>query len=330
MRLSPAIVMVLLAALCAGCAPRISHWAEQPQPLRITASSYISADGYRHPLRHWAAESPQAVLIALHGFNDYHHFIADMAAYLRQRGISVLAYDQRGFGDTAGRGLWHGGERLAQDAAQFIRLVAERFPDLPIYLLGESMGGAVSILAHTRFGPLPLAGTVLAAPAVWGRETMPWYQRWALWLGAHTLPAMTLTGEGLDIRPSDNRDMLRALGRDPWVIKATRIDALYGVTNLMDAALAAAADYRARTLLLYGARDEIIPKPPLRRFVAELPEVGSGLQQLVLYPQGFHMLMRDLQAERVWGDIAAWIQAGHVVSGWGVSRRHMLRALAQE
>jgi acylglycerol lipase len=147
---------------------------------------------------------------------------------------------------------------------------------------------------------------VLIAPAVWARETMPWYQRLVLGWTARVLPGLRLTGEGIERWPSDNVPMLRAMGRDPLVIKATRVDALWGVTNLMDAALASAPDLPALpTLLLYGERDEIIPKRAFCRLRRDLTERPS--LRLALYRDGWHMLPRDLQGERVRADIAAWV-----------------------
>jgi alpha-beta hydrolase superfamily lysophospholipase len=107
----------------------------------------------------------------------------------------------------------------------------------------------------------------------------------------------------LKITASDNRDMLLALGRDPLVIKETRLDALYGMVNLMDAALEAGAGFPGPALILYGAQDEIIPKEPMGRIIGAL----GGSKRLALYEGGYHMLLRDLRAEVVWADIAAWI-----------------------
>jgi alpha-beta hydrolase superfamily lysophospholipase len=187
-------------------------------------------------------------------------------------------------------------------------LVRARHPGRPLYLLGASMGGAVVIAAVTGADPPAAAGVILSAPAVWARSTMPFYQRWALWLGAHTVPWMKVTGRGLDIRPSDNIEMLRALGRDPLVIKETRIDAIYGLVDLMGAALEASARLDAKSLILVGRNDEVIPAAPTRLMLERLPPASGGPRAVAVYDQGFHMLLRDLQRETVWRDIAAWIE----------------------
>ena len=144
---------------------------------------------------------------------------------------------------------------------------------------------------------------------------MPWYQRLALWIGANTIPDMTLTGKGLKIKPSDNIPMLIEFGKDPLVIKETRIETIYGLTNLMDLALQRATQLSSPALILYGNRDEVIPKAPTALMLSRLPNVGKGTlgkgtQRIGLYEKGYHMLLRDLQRKTVWDDIGAWVTDG--------------------
>jgi alpha-beta hydrolase superfamily lysophospholipase len=133
--------------------------------------------------------------------------------------------------------------------------------------------------------------------------------RIALWAGVRLVPGLTLTGRGLGIKPSDNIAMLRALSRDPLVIKATRVDTIYGLVNLMDAALASAPHLDVPLLLMYGAKDEIVPKTPIRRFVASLPPDPRRRPKLAWYEDGYHMLLRDLEGSVVIADVASWVLA---------------------
>jgi alpha-beta hydrolase superfamily lysophospholipase len=186
------------------------------------------------------------------------------------------------------------------------------YPRAPVYLLGESMGAAVAVVAMTGESGTPVPdvdGVILTAPAVWGRATMGMLPRLALWAGVRLVPGLTLTGRGLKIRASDNVAMLRALSRDPMIIKATRVDTIYGLVNLMDAALAFAPRLDAPLLVMYGAKDEIIPKAPIRRFVASLPPECRRRTRLAWYRDGYHMLLRDLEAPIVIADVANWVLA---------------------
>lgn len=274
---------------------------------RLTESAYVTSDGVELPLSRWSTPEPKAVLVALHGFNDYRRFFEAAADFLRRKQIFCYAYDQRGFGASPNTGYWAGEDTYAADLTQFTELIRSRHPGLPVYLLGESMGGAIVIDAMAKPQKPDVNGIILSAPAVWGRQTMPWYQTSLLWTLSHTFPWLTLTGKGLQIMPSDNVDMLRALGRDPLVIKETRVDAIYGLTNLMDEALSSAEKLNGQTLLLYGEKDQIVPPEPTRLFVQNLLTHQPVGKTVAYYKNGYHMLLRDLEAPLIWQDIAHWI-----------------------
>jgi acylglycerol lipase len=277
---------------------------------RLGSDYAVMSDGARLPLRFWPADrrggGQETVLLALHGFNNYSKAFAKLGDDLAAAGVSVYAADQRGFGAGPLPGRWHGVDRMAADLRALVALLRARHPAARLLVLGESMGGAV-IMAAAATGRLPADGLVLIAPAVWARDTMPWYQQLALNWTARVWPGLRLTGEGIERWPSDNVPMLRAMGRDPLVIKATRVDALWGVTNLMDRALAAAPRLpEVPTLLLYGERDEIIPRRAYCRLLRDMPRRRS--LRLALYREGWHMLPRDLQGARVRSDIVAWVR----------------------
>ena len=283
----------------------------QPARPTLTEKAIIAEDGAVLPLRVWQPEgAPRAVILALHGINDYSNAFAGPGAAWARQDIITYAYDQRGFGRAPQRGRWVGARRLAADVDVATRALRRRHPGVPLYLLGESMGGAVAIVAVTGAAGSPppdVDGVILSAPAVWGRTTMNVFERVALWGGDALFPQMTLTGRGLRIVPSDNIEMLRALGRDPLVIKETRVDTIKGLVDLMDMALAAAPRLDRPLLLLYGERDEIVPKEPTRLWIENLPYAARTTRRIAWYSTGYHMLLRDLEAPLVLRDVAEWI-----------------------
>ncbi|WP_348757231.1 alpha/beta hydrolase [Candidatus Methylocalor cossyra] len=293
--------------LLASCTPLTHPPGPRIGPAQLARAHFVAADGAVLPVRSWLPKDrpPQAVLVALHGFNDYSRAFAQPGEYLSAHGIAVYAYDQRGFGNAPGRGLWAGSAAYADDLAEFTAQLRQRYRSTPLYILGESMGGAVAIVAMTSDHPPSADGLILSAPAVWARDTMPWYQRALLFLTANLLPGLELTGEGLRIQASDNLAVLRGLGSDPLVIKATRVDAIAGLADLMDEAQRRVGLLNRPVLVLYGEKDQVIPKEPVYLMLRKLlhhPEVRIGF-----YEGGYHLLLRDLGAAKPLGDIAAWI-----------------------
>lgn len=285
-----------------ACAPRFEMPGAAIAPPALYTDHLRAGDGTKIAVRAFEAEDPQAIIVAAHGFNDYSNAFSLAGPWFAQRGISLVALDQRGFGETPTRGRWAGTPAMADDVAALVRAVHARAPDTPVYLLGVSMGGAVATVSAAD-NPLPIAGLILSGPAFWGWSQMNPLYRGTLWIAAHTVPWYTLTGEGLGLWPSDNVEMLRALSRDPLMIRQTRIDVLYGLVTLMDDAFAAAPRITTPTLVLFGDRDEIVPIAPVEAVVEKL----GGTARLVRYEDGWHMLLRDLAREQVYADIAAWI-----------------------
>ncbi len=280
-------------------------------PPRDEGAALVMADGAKLPLTSWLPEGEaRGAVLALHGFNDHAGAFAIPAPLFTAAGWALHAYDQRGFGGAPGRGIWAGAETLAADAAGAATLIRARHPGVPLILLGESMGGAVLILAATSAGPPPADGYVLSAPAVWGGETMGEVGRWFLDLFAHAVPALGIVGGSPFIRASDNEAALLAMGRAPTVLRSTRIDALHGLVGLMAAALAASARFAAPALVLYGDRDDIVPARAIAALRERLPGLATGRQRLIGYPEGYHLLLRDSGRARVAGDILAWAGNG--------------------
>ncbi len=299
---------LLFMLLLGACAPRLQPPSMGSVAPQLLADRVIMNDGVALPLRQWQPTGePKAVILALHGFNDYSFSFDAPARTWAAAGIATFAYDQRGFGTTPYRGLWAGEDRMMEDLRVAAALLRARYPATPLYLLGESMGGSVVMTAAASTDPPAADGLILAAPAVWGRETQGPIQSGALWLAAHTVPWLELTGEGLNIHPSDNIPMLRQLGRDPLVIKETRVDAIYGLVNLMDLAYDAAPRLRGRALVLYGSREDILPGNAVVATLRRLPADAARRPRIALYPKGYHMLLRDLDAATVRDDIVAWI-----------------------
>lgn len=310
------ILIITVALVIAACTPQIHGPGEVNNPGRILSNRFITADEAMLPLKSWLPEQApvKAVLIAIHGFNDYNNFFRQPGMFFSAQGIACYAYDQRGFGGSPRPGSWSGTGAYVNDLDLFVRLIKRKHPGVPVYVLGESMGGAITLATLSLAHATPVDGAILVAPAVWGRETMPWYQQSALWMLSHTFPGLTLTGRGLKIQASDNIEMLKALSKDPLVIKQTRVEAIHGLTDLMDSALRNAGKINTRTLLVYGEKDQIIPRKATQHFLHMLLEHNSEQKTVAFYPNGFHMLLRDLNAELVLKDIAAWIKSSSPVA----------------
>ncbi|MEQ8936099.1 MAG: alpha/beta fold hydrolase [Amphiplicatus sp.] len=271
----------------------------------FSGETLISIDGAALGLTAWNAPGPKAVLVAVHGMNDYAHAFAGLGGWLSQHeNIAVYAYDQRGFGRSPDFGRWPGEETMIADLSAAVAAAHAAHPGAPLFVLGHSMGAAV-VMTAMREGPLDADGVILAAPGVWGGARLPILYRVALNMSASVLPGKSLTGERAGRQATDNIEILREMFADPLVIKETRLDAILGVVRLMGDGWDASNEIGGRILFLYGEKDDIIPV----KAMAKTAERLCGDVETRAYPDGWHLLFRDLQAEKVWSDVGAWIDA---------------------
>ncbi len=285
-----------------GPEPQVAPSAAPGAPAVATPPA-PAEQGVRVAMRHWPAQGPErAVILALHGFGDAGELTYAAAAEAwRARGITVYAPDQRGFGANESRKVWPGAAQLAADAQRIAEQIRARHPDRPLIVVGHSMGAGVA-LAAAREG-MPADGLVLAAPAIAGGRALNPLGRAGAWTLATLLPDRRWTGEGVPLAPpSDNVAAMRTVGADPRHFATPSSRELYGLVRVMDRAAAAAPEVTTPTLTLIGRNDAFLA-PERVRGVHDRIAGAAGFR---IYEEGWHWLFRDLQAARVWDDVATF------------------------
>lgn len=287
-------LLIAAGAIAGACAPRVvGRGPELSAPAMVPASdALVMPDGFRLPLRAWLPEAPpRAILLGLHGFNDHAGAWDVPAPLFTDQGFALYAYDQRGFGATASRGKWPGTAALVADAVAAATLLRAKHPGLPLVVMGESMGGAILLVAGRK---MPADAWVLLAPAVWGRASMNGLYRGVLWFFAHTLPQLALSGSNPVTKVTDDEAVLRILARDEKLIRQTRIDAVSGLVDLMDDAVAAAEEFNpGPALLLWAGKDDLVPGGATAAFLEALPPAPPAPRTVRHERTGYHLLLRD-------------------------------------
>lgn len=313
--------------MLAACSPVVVPAGERSAAPRLTADSYVAADGTALPLAVWPAaggEAPTAVILGLHGFGDYRDAFEDPAKIWSAAGITTYAYDQRGFGKSPSRGRWPGTQTLVDDAVAVARLVRARHPGVPFYVVGESMGGALALVAADR--GLETDGLVLSAAAVRSREALGPLASAGLWFFAHTIPWMPAGPTSIDFRPTDNPKTIEKLQKDPLMLRQPRFDMGYGLVDLMDAARDAAEKVQLPYMMLHGMGDRLVPTDSVKSVIEVMPPRSDS--KLAFYKNGYHLLMRDKDGPKVAVDIAAWISNHEAALPSGADADHSQPKLA--
>jgi acylglycerol lipase len=298
------VAAVMLSACAPTVQPTVAGNGAAHTPT-LTADRYVAADGTSLPVTSWPATKgkPKAVVLGLHGFGDYRKAWDEPAEIWAKAGITTYAYDQRGFGASPTRGRWPGTEALVSDANTMLRLLRTEYPDVPIYLAGESMGGAVALVAAQHGAQVD--GLILLATALRTRESFGPVTTGMLEFFAHTVPWFPSGPTSIDYMPTDNPKTLEKLRNDKQMLRQARLDMAYGLVDLMDDARDAAAKVHVPYLMLHGLGDRIIPKEPVKAAIEIMPRRPDS--QLAFYKDGYHLLLRDKEGKTVALDVEAWI-----------------------
>jgi alpha-beta hydrolase superfamily lysophospholipase len=147
----------------------------------------------RVQVRRWTADHPKRLVVLVHGYGEHIGRYEHVAEALTARGSTVVGPDHVGHGRSAGeRVLVENFEPIVDDLRAVVQ--AER-GDLPVVMVGHSMGGLIAI-RYTQRHRADLAGLVLSGPAVGLGPVMQ------EWLAAAELPAEPLDATALSRDPA--------------------------------------------------------------------------------------------------------------------------------
>ena len=269
------------------------HWTNE-YGLRIYAVDWCPA---RQP--------PRAVIGLIHGLGEHCRRYDGFAAFFNAAGIAVVGYDRQGFGRSEGpRGHAPDYRRYLDGVAQLLVRCERRYPGVPVFLYGHSMGG--QLLLHYLIHRRPaIRGAVISAPHI-AEAFRPNPAVVALGrVMRRVAPGFTLSNQ-LD---------LSKLSRDPATVRAYRDDPLNhdrlssqtGI-DLIDRARALqryAGGLSVPALFIHGSADGITDPAATEAFVARNP-AGTTYRA---YPGAYHELHHEPERDRVLGDVVGWMDA---------------------
>ncbi len=268
--------------------------------------SFKTSDGLNLYSQSWRPDGPcRAVMLISHGIYEHSGRHARLAAELVDHGVAVYAYDLRGHGQSPGDRIFVDRfEQFTDDLDRYLKIVAEREPGKPVFLMGYSMGGEITAYYAMTQSP-KVRGVVLFSPALSvGGKVFPVLRhlaRFASW----AFPNLRIFRLGS-----------RFVSRDPEVVAAFRADPLVyhdafpvriggeilRVAKWIQENMEA---FRLPVLLLHGTGDVVTcPQASLAMY----ERAASDDKTLKLYPGLYHELFSEPEREQVIGDLLAWLE----------------------
>ena len=269
--------------------------------------NFSNSDGLSIYYQYWRPQTPaRAVILIVHGAGEHGARYIRFAEHFTGQGYAVVALDHPGHGRSQGTpGHIDDFNQYLQTLRQFHQQVVADFPDLPVILLGHSMGGLISsnyLLDHQS----EFVGCVLSGPAIKTDLEPGFLQMLLIRLLARITPkagALQLDANGVSRDPAE----VELYVNDPLVhhgkMSACKLRELFAGMNTIQAR---AGEITLPMLILHGG-DDAMASPEGSRFLDS--HISSADKTLKIYPGLYHEIFNEPEREQVFADVQDWCEA---------------------
>jgi len=256
--------------------------------------------------RQWPVDQPRATILLIHGLGEHSGRYQPVAEAFNARGFAVIAPDHLGHGESPGARVYvHRFEDYLVGVRECRAVLAERYPDVPCFVLGHSMGGLITgrllLEDQQHYHGALLSGSAFAA------EQPP--SVLVMWIGrllskvAPKAGMIALDATGVSRDPQVVADYIA----DP-LVNHGKVSARLAVAifDAMEQVLARAADITLPILAMHGGADTMAAPKGSEQFASA---VSSEDVTLKLLPGLYHEIFNEPEGKGIIADYADWVEA---------------------
>jgi alpha-beta hydrolase superfamily lysophospholipase len=289
--------------------PTADDFPGAPGPLEPTeVFDFSSRDGTGLYGEWFAAESPRALALVVHGYAEHCGRYREVANVLVRAGFSTLTYDMRGHGRAEGqRGHVDSYTDYLDDLDAALRALADRGGGrrVPVALISHSNGGLIALraLADPARAPRQVKAAVLSSPFLGFKVHVPPAKKLIGKAAGRFAPTLSLPSE-LDIEH---------LTHDPGKLAERRVDTLCHEVASAGWFVAAQQTHlyvremahlvKVPTLWLVAGSD-LIADPEAARAVHHRLRAPSRWIEL---PSMYHEVFNERERARVFGHLTDYL-----------------------
>jgi alpha-beta hydrolase superfamily lysophospholipase len=244
-------------------------------------------------------------MLLVHGYAEHSARYEELASWFAGRGVAFYGYDQRGHGGSGGvRCHVESFSEFLDDLEDQLAFVRRQHPELPLTLLGHSMGGLISLAYLVERRPT-LSSAVVSGPALAAGQNVSRTRAFTARVLRRVVPRLVL-GSGLDASGlSRDPEVVRRYVEDPLVVRT--MTASLGA-EMLDAAQRtqdSGAEVKVPLLLVHGEEDPLCPVAGSQTFAAAVSTPGSAFRS---YPGLLHEIFNEPERESIYEDVWRWLE----------------------
>jgi alpha-beta hydrolase superfamily lysophospholipase len=262
-----------------------------------------SRDGVEMYARSWKPEAPKAVVVLVHGHGEHVNRYPHVAEAFTNAGYALQGFDLRGHGQSGGqRGHTPSYEALMDDISDFIADAAKRYPGLPVFLYGHSMGGN-QVINYILRSAGTLKGVIATGPWLKLAFDPPAAQVMVAKLLNHLAPSFSLASELDQAALSHDPEVIRAYATDPLVHNKISVRLYTGMYGNGLWALEHATGVKIPMLLMHGSADKLTSAKASEEFAAKAGKIVT----LRIWDGFYHEIHNEPQKAEVLQTMVSWL-----------------------
>ncbi|WP_320130827.1 alpha/beta hydrolase [uncultured Sphaerochaeta sp.] len=244
------------------------------------------------------SKNDKAVCVIVHGLCEHQGRYDYLCKTFHEAGIGTYRFDHRGHGRSEGERTYYANfNEMLDDVHVFVEMAIKENPDIPVFLLGHSMGGFAVALYGAKYPGERLAGIITSgALTVDNNHLITSVERG---MDPHfKLPNQL--GAGV----CSVKEVVDWYGKDPDNTMTFTVGLCYAIQDGIVWFKTARTTFTYPVLMLHGEKDGLVdPKDTYQFF----EQAASKDKQMKIYGNLFHEIFNEYCHDETIGDVVSWI-----------------------
>lgn len=265
---------------------------------------FLTVDGIRLQTYRFKSKSAQAVVINFHGVHSYSNSHAVIGKFVSEAGCDFVGFDQRGHGKSEGlRGLIPSFKCLFDDSCRFVEIISMVYGEIPIYVTGSSMGGALSLALSAEY-PKLIKGVIALNPALSSHIRCQSLVEKVLGCVSYMAPWLKLNKKDCS-KMFESQEMFNYTEENPCIYTGRlRAGTVSTIAQLMKAVRFTPKSIKCDVLFIIGKQDEVIDPTTTRNF---FNSISSTSKEFIEYAGVNHSIVSSHKIYEISERISQWI-----------------------
>lgn len=292
--------------------------------ITLQGANQLAIEAYEFEVK-----EPKAIFMVLHGSVDHKVHYVDFAEAMQKEGIVVVLPDLRGHGNSYDEKIGYlskdnnGWELYKQDLSLIKKVYQEKYPSVPFFVSGHSMG---AMLVQDWITKESVDGAILSGAGY----TSPWFMQLGLLVirqearklgyearspklhqliyGGLQSQAEKMGLESFITRDVEQRKRYKADEKCQFIITVDYANQL--AKGILNVGRSKTYNIKSETpiLMISGGKDPVSGKN--NKFIKRISnkyEKNGNPVTVYLYPDAFHNVLQELNRTEVFADVAEWI-----------------------